>query len=179
MIKENCIVVTGGPGMGKTSLIEYLHKKGYRHIPETGRKIIQQQSAQNGDALPWANRLAFANLMFEQSLADYLSVTEQKTPVFFDRGIPDVMGYLQLCQLDSPSAMNEAISQYRYHPVVFITPPWPAIYQQDIERKQSFEEAVQTYNIMYQLYTNLGYQLIELPKDTIEIRAAFIESYLY
>ncbi|ARR08937.1 ATP-binding protein [Vibrio campbellii] len=38
---NNLIVFTGGPGSGKTSVIEHLIKLGYACAPETGRKVIQ------------------------------------------------------------------------------------------------------------------------------------------
>jgi len=42
-------------------------------------------------------------------------------------------------------------------------PLWPEIFAQDSERKQSFEEAVATYEVMVDTYAALGYELIQLP----------------
>ena len=50
---NNLIVFTGGPGAGKTSVIEKLIELGYACAPEVGRKVIKQQVALDGDALPW------------------------------------------------------------------------------------------------------------------------------
>ncbi|WP_353612588.1 AAA family ATPase [Methylobacterium sp. AMS5] len=36
-------VITGGPGSGKTSLIEALAGAGIRHMPEAGRSIIRDR----------------------------------------------------------------------------------------------------------------------------------------
>ena len=62
-------------------------------------------------------------------------------PVIFDRGIPDVIGYLRLCGLPVPATVLKAAEQRRYARRVFIAPPWPAIFEQDAERKQTLAEA--------------------------------------
>src|SRR3546814_9419519 len=56
-------VITGGPGSGKSTLIEALAVEGFDHMPEAGRAIIRDQVAIGGAALPWADRAAFAELM--------------------------------------------------------------------------------------------------------------------
>ena len=43
MIKYNFYVITGGPGAGKTSVLENLASKGYGYIPETARQIIRER----------------------------------------------------------------------------------------------------------------------------------------
>ena len=50
------IVLTGGPGSGKTTLIEALRRLGLATAPETGRAIIREQVAIAGPALPWVPR---------------------------------------------------------------------------------------------------------------------------
>src|SRR3546814_1518314 len=49
-------VITGGPGSGKSTLIEALAVEGFDHMPEAGRAIIRDQVAIGGAALPWADR---------------------------------------------------------------------------------------------------------------------------
>jgi predicted ATPase len=61
-----------------------------------------------------------------------------------------------------------------YHKTVFITPPWEQIYRGDEERRQSFGEAVETFNIMKTVYNRFGYDTVELPKIPVIERAAFI-----
>lgn len=60
-------------------------------------------------------------------------------------------------------------------PEVFIAPPWPAIFQQDAERKQTIAEAEATYNAMVDAYCGLGYELVTLPLAPVPERVIFIQ----
>ena len=163
-------VITGGPGSGKTTLIEALAAAGFAHTVEAGRAVIQEQLASGGDTLPWRNPAAFAEQMLERDIRSYETAEAQPGPVIFDRGIPDVIGYLRLSGLQVPAQMMKAAETFRYHRRVFIAPPWREIYVQDAERKQDFDEARRTYDAMVRIYTELGYELVELPRVSVEER---------
>lgn len=167
-------ILSGGPGAGKSTLIEYLQHLGHTCFKESGRAIIQQQLHTGGYALPWEDREAYAWLMFRQALTDHKAAMKQQGPIFFDRGLPDVIGYLELCGLPVPPEMEAAALHCRYHPVVSMLPPWPEIYKKDAERKQSFEEAVQTYEAMLRVYTRYGYEIIAVPRTSIKDRVTFL-----
>ena len=168
--ETNYHIITGGPGSGKSTLIDALRNAGYTCVPESGRAIIRQQVEAGGTALPWADKNAFARLMFEQAVADYRAYQTAEGPVFFDRGLPDVSGYLRLCGLPVPEDIDAANAQWRYHPVVFIAPPWEEIFSNDSERKQDFAEALATFEQMEAVYNDAGYKLLHLPKASVEKR---------
>jgi predicted ATPase len=94
--------------------------------------------------------------------------------VFFDRGVPDVLGYLRLIGEAIPKHMKEAVEKYQYNRRVFIAPPWREIFCQDEERKQDFAEAVRTYEAMMATYSEFGYELVEIPKNPVEERVKFV-----
>jgi predicted ATPase len=171
-------VITGGPGSGKTTLIEALASQGLTRSIEAGRAIIREQVAIGGDAVPWADRGAFAELMFNREMRSYHWAREIKGPVIFDRGIPDVIGYLTLEKLPVPEYMDNAARQFRYHGNVFIAPPWPEIFGQDTERKQTFEEARATHDVMAETYAAYGYSLVPLPLGSVEERVKFVVEYI-
>ena len=60
---NNLIVITGGPGSGKTSLLNAFSEDGYQVVPEVARNIIREQLEQGGNALPWQNNQSLTDLM--------------------------------------------------------------------------------------------------------------------
>ncbi len=171
---DHLFVVTGGPGSGKSSLIEALARRGMPHMPEAGRAIIKDQVRIGGDALPWADRSAFARLMLCWELRSHHEASALPGPVLMDRGVPDVIGYLTLCGLAVPASCEAAARLLRYNRRVFIAPYWEAIFAQDEERRQDRAEAEATGRVMAQTYARLGYDLVDLPLASVEDRADFV-----
>ncbi|WP_321873161.1 AAA family ATPase [Burkholderia ubonensis] len=167
-------VVTGGPGSGKSTLIDALERAGFARSQEAGRGVIQDQMAVDGPALPWRDRSAFAELMLGWEMRSHHLARQARGPVFFDRGVPDVIGYLRLSGLAVPAHADAAARRFRYHRRVFIAPPWPDIYTRDAERRQDFAEAVRTYDAMVECYASYGYRLIELPRASVKARVCFV-----
>ncbi len=173
---ERFFIITGGPGSGKSSLISEIEKRGYARSMEAGRAIIQDQVAIGGRALPWDDGLLFAELMLSWETRSYRAAELNSGPVFFDRGVPDVMGYLRLCQLPIPEHMKIAAKLFRYNSTVFIAPPWQEIFHPDRERKQDFEEAIHTYEALVETYQEQKYSLVELPRVPLNQSVEFVLS---
>ncbi len=168
------VVVTGGPGSGKSTLIDRLQTAGYARSDEAGRGVIQDQTLIEGRALPWTDPDLFAEMMLCWELRSYRLAAHEPGPVFFDRGIPDIAGYLRLEGRAVPAHVHAAARRYPYFHRVFIAPPWPEIYTQDEERKQSFDVARRTYESMMDTYTEYGYELVTLPRAPLEQRLRFV-----
>ena len=167
-------VLTGGPGSGKSAIIEALHRAGYARSAEAGRGVIQDQVSIGGPALPWHDPGLFAELMLSWDLRSYRMAERAAGPVFFDRGVVDVLGYLRLSGRPVPRHMTAAVETFRYNRRAFIAPPWEEIYRKDGERKQAFAEAVRTYDAMVAAYSESNYELIEIPFSPVEQRAQFV-----
>ncbi len=171
---DRFIVVTGGPGSGKSTLLEALEREGFGRSVEAGRGIIQDQVAISGRALPWKDPALFAEMMLAWEMRSYRIAEQQQGRVFFDRGVPDVAGYLRLMELPVPAYVENAVKTFRYNPRVLIAPPWEEIFRQDRERKQDFVEAVRTYEVLASTYAEYGYELVELPCRPVEQRKRFV-----
>ena len=168
------MVLTGGPGAGKTAVIEHIASLGFHCSEEVGRQVIQSQVEQGGKAVPWLDKVAFRDQMLSAELTQHAHFADHEETVFFDRGLVDIYGYSLLESLPVPRSLIEACEKYRYHNPVFLFPPWDAIFTNDKERKQSFAEAVATFEIMQTAYRHFGYTLVEVPRAPVNDRAAFI-----
>jgi predicted ATPase len=167
-------VITGGPGSGKSTLLDALEARGFARSVEAGRGIIQDQAAIGGQALPWSDPAAFAELMLSWEMRSYRMAQEGSGTVFFDRGVPDVIGYLRLMKEAVPAHFDKAARSFRYNRRVFIAPPWEEIFIPDRERRQDFAEAARTYESMVATYQDYGYELVEIPRAPVQRRVEFI-----
>lgn len=173
---RHCFILTGGPGAGKTTLLAHLAGQGIAVMPEAGRGIIRSQMAIGGRALPWKDRALFAELMLGWELRSLSEAATRPGPILFDRGVPDVAGYLTLEGLEVPAHIRQAAKIHRYNSLVFLAPPWEEIFHTDPERRQDFETARRTCETMRRVYTELGYNLVELPCASVPERADFVRA---
>ncbi|GGG84902.1 AAA family ATPase [Edaphobacter dinghuensis] len=173
------VVIGGGPGAGKTTVLGELERRGFKHVAEVARQIIQEQVRDGGNALPWSDTARYCALMLKRSIASYEEHASREFAsvevTFFDRGIPDTLCYARLVGLPEDQIV-EACRKYRYAQRVFLAPPWKEIYARDAERKQSFGEAERTYELMTQTYEDCGYEVVEIPRVSVEERVDFILS---
>lgn len=175
---DQLFVVTGGPGSGKSSLINELSSRGFCTKPEAGRAIIKDQVRIGGTAVPWADKALFAELMLCWELRSYMEASAESSVTILDRGIPDVVGYLTLCGLPVPKYLERAAALHPYNRKVFLAPYWDEIFTNDDERKQGADEAKATGDIMCETYARLGYQIVELPLINIHARADFVRDHI-
>ena len=166
------IIITGAPGTGKTSILNKLQQKGFSVFEEVARAAIKEELLVNSDVLPWKNLNAFSKKVLPLQISNHQKAINGLN--FYDRGIPDIAAYQKKSNEDIFEELEKAIQEYRYHSTVFITPPWPEIYAIDDERKERFEEAMLIHEYLVKYYTKYNYQLIEIPKLSVEERVIFL-----
>ncbi|MCZ4708090.1 AAA family ATPase [Legionella pneumophila] len=165
-------ILTGAPGSGKTSMLAELAKRGFPVIDEPARRVLAQQRLIDGEGVYDKNPFLFKELMLSRMLYDYENAPKYDL-VFFDRGLPDLIAYSKCFGLDIGSELKASrINQY--NSTVFFAPAWEQIYINDEERQLSFEAAQVFENDLRQAYSELGYQLVDIPLTTVSERVNFI-----
>jgi predicted ATPase len=168
-------IITGAPGTGKTAIIDTLKKEGHSCAEEISRTIIIEQITNGGDALPWKNLAAFSQQVIALRKLQHTNAPQGRTH-FFDRGIIDVIAYLKHDKLAVNNEIMEMVKQFPYNKTVFYTPIWAEIYTNDSERKEDIITAKNIENVLLTTYQSFGYNLVEVPKLTVNERIAFILS---
>jgi predicted ATPase len=170
------VVISGCSGGGKSALIAELARRGHAIVEEPGRRIVKEELASGGSALPWVDKAAFARRAIAMALADRASASSPDGWVFFDRGLIDATAALQ--HLTGEPVLAALIQSHRYHRRVFLTPPWPEIYVTDPERRHDFDAALAEYSRLLEAYPSLGYEVSIVPKLGPAERADFVLSRL-
>ena len=168
-------VIAGGPGSGKSTLLRALAAAGELCYEEASRVLIREQLTQSGRLLPWGDLWGFAqecSVRMRAQLAD----SAQRGRCFFDRGLPDLIGYLSHGGRSAPEAWRRASCDYA--PAVFFAPPWREIYLNDAERPQTFAEAQDLSAHIRRAYLDCGFHLVELVTGSVADRLRQVKNFI-
>ena len=166
------VVITGGPGAGKTTLIHALAAAGYPTVEESARAIIAERLARGESPRP--QQRAFALEILRRDKAKYRAASQHGSWTFFDRCVVEAIGYVHEVSPLAESKLSRLLESHAMHLTVFVLPPWPEIYRTDTERDQTFEEAARVYEGVKRWYTACGYRLHEVPPASAAERGAYI-----
>lgn len=168
------IVFAGGPATGKTTLIQTLELRGYACAQEVSRQVTLEARENGITQLFVSDPLLFSEKLLEGRVNQFKEAHKNKASlVFLDRGIPEVLAYLDMGNTPYPNHFTKACEDNQYDRV-FIFPPWEEIYTSDNERYEDYQEALKIYPFLKAAYDRFGYESIILPKDTIENRISFV-----
>ncbi len=165
------VVVTGGPGVGKTTLLLALQALGHTIVGDSPRTIIQDRRRHGLSPRP--NAYEFAHETLQMDIANFELHAATQGHVFFERGVLDA-----LCGLDAVTPLSQRelrmwLSKYRYSKI-FVLPPWKAIYVNDAERDHTFEHLESVNRITQEWYLRCGYPIIEVPRLPVAERCTFV-----
>jgi predicted ATPase len=181
ILESKRVVITGGPGTGKTSVIQHLTDRGFSCVPEIIRSMTEAAKLEDNQNEVATNPLAFVDdpMAFNRKLLEgrtqqYLNAMKQdKNLVFFDRGIPDVLAYMDYFKQEYSKDYIHACDVHRYD-MAIILPPWREIYSSDSSRLENFQEATEIHEHLLATYTRFQYEPVSIPKGSIAERVSFI-----
>ena len=168
------IVLIGGPGTGKTSVLNALTNQGFLCMQEVSREVTLKAKKEGIEQMFLTEPLLFSTLLLEGRERQYLEASQSKEPlIFFDRGIPDVFAYMNYFNTPFPEEFLSKSKEYLYDKV-FMFAPWEEIYISDNERYETFEQAQFINTFIEKAYKQIGYKMINVPFGSITDRSQFI-----
>ena len=170
------ILITGGPGTGKTSLVNELKNNGYLCSEEIVRDLTIKKRDEGVDQYFLTDPLGFSTKLFNLRLEEYNKIYNSNL-VIYDRGPIDVLAYLNFKSIEIPKDLINDSKKINYK-FSFILNPWKDIYTQDNVRYESYEECVLIHEFLIKEYEKFKIKLIVVPNGTIDERVRFIKKFL-
>ncbi len=171
-LQSNWYVLTGGPGCGKTTLLNALKDKGYTVIPEASRTLIDRGIAKGINPTD----LRKNEEKFQYDVLNHKAHMEKKTDpnkiAFFDRGMHDTIAYFRHYGYELEDWANKLISESYYRKVFLLEPL--ADYQPDYARTEVGNFAAKIHVKLQEAYSEFGMMPILVPFMSVADRIKFI-----
>lgn len=165
-------VITGGPGFGKSELIDEVGRRGITVFREAALKILRRNIDKFSDAIRTGDRERFDEELRSIMYEDYYS-HQTASLAFYDRGFPDFIGWNAYYNKEEATALADVYS-HPYERIVFLTKPWPEIFRETMERPFSYEEACRINDAIDHGYRKCGYVVRYLENEDTNLRAEHV-----
>ncbi len=160
-------------GAGKSTVLKKLKELNYTCVDEPARQILEEQRLINAAGLPEVDPKLFIELMLSRTTFQYKLLAGKSDLVFFDRGMPDFIGYADLSNIDKETFYN-ASKAYRFNKHVFMFNGWEEIYTTDEERSMTYDQANKFGKEIRNIYKDCEYIIHDVPFADIDNRIEFI-----
>jgi predicted ATPase len=160
-------VITGGPSVGKTTIIQGLAQLGFTVVEEIATQIIKE-----GELLPWIDRVAFQKEVLRRQVFAEERLKHAEEIVFLDRGLFDGEAYYIYDKLAVPELFTELdASKYT---VAFLVEPLGFFEANEIRQKESLEFCKEVSRILEECYTRRNVKVVRVPAMSPEERVEFV-----
>jgi len=176
-------VITGGPGVGKTSILHYLRDNGYHVVGEAATDVIRH-ALEKGITKPWDKNYKSD---FNDEILDLQYRRQNETPdtglVFFDRSMIDTFTYALIPMGGTKSLKTMAskvqsvVDEQFYNQTVFFIDNLNGCETTEI-RHENLEQLKLIEKHIEQNYRALGFKVVHITKDTVENRAKQILAHI-
>lgn len=165
-------VITGGPCSGKTTLIENLEKMGYSVMHEVARSLFESElrSGKTKDMVRSDDK-AFQKKLLRMKIEAERNIPEEKI-VFLDTAIPDSIPYFIISGINFDERTMKIFKKKPYKKI-FLLEQLP-FQKEDNVRIEDNQLCARINRLIYETYSSLGYEIINIPILTLEERTRLI-----
>ncbi|MCA9667441.1 MAG: ATP-binding protein [Myxococcales bacterium] len=192
---QRAVVLTGGPGVGKTTIAKALAKRGYLIVPEAARLVIkseQDKAARRGKRylpklpvvnwLPFQERVLNVHKVIEKRARRQAAKTGQT--LVFDRSAADGLPFL-VQSGHSPKKHYDLFKRHlqhlknaRYDTILLLEPLDRSQYVNDAQRRETAQESQVLQSRLHDLYTRTakryGFKVISVPALPVDQRVDLV-----
>ncbi|HEY9772769.1 MAG TPA: ATP-binding protein [Planktothrix sp.] len=159
-------VITGGPSVGKTTIISHLSQRGFKVVEEFATQVIKE-----GQYLPWLDRSSFQSEVLRRQVAAETAIAKYPGPVFLDRGLFDGEAYYIHDKIEIPAAFSKLdASQYS---MAFLIEELDFFEQNDV-RRENLEFTRQISRVLESCYRRRNVPVIRVPAMPPGERVQFV-----
>lgn len=163
------VVITGGSGSGKTSLVAYLGSLGYPTVSEAAIEVIEDLNQRLGvpGQLRWREEhpLEFQRLVTKrQMLLEDACLVPAGTVAFCDRGRPDALAYARLYGFELDAEIQTLVKSQRYIAVFLLSTLSRFVERPATGRSSNYERSVRVHDLLKDAYCEMGYTPVMVPE---------------
>jgi predicted ATPase len=158
-------ILTGGPGIGKTTILKLLSGNGLYIINETATYLIEKElkKPENEQIVPWTNPQEFQRKVYENQRRWEEEIPKGIERALLDRSLADNLAYLKLNNLEGTKVYEDIkkyASENRYEKI-FLLDQLP--FKEETAIRRDIEVAGKIHELIQETYRDLGYKLERIP----------------
>lgn len=173
-------IVSGTPGSGKTTILRELTTQGYEVVDEAATDVNAEALAR-GSEQPWTDREFIDRIVALQRQRQEKPAAPGTTVQLYDRSPICTLALAHYLGRPVPDALasevDRVVRDRVYQRRVFFVRPIGFMTATAI-RRITLEQSVEFERVHEQVYRAHGYELVDIPNDTIAERAAMVDQYV-
>jgi predicted ATPase len=161
-------VITGGPSVGKTTIVDGLANRGFRVVHEIATAVIKE-----GVFLPWEDRRKFQAEVLRRQQSAEASILDFDKPVILDRGLFDGEAYYVVDKMPIPQIFDSLdASQYA---VAFLVEPLDFFDENDV-RRENLQFTREISVVLEHCYASRNVKVVHVPAMPPTERINFVHA---